>query len=275
MEKTYTITLKSGDLKKDYTMSGELIDELAYAIGQWTNEDLFRENAFYSTDCWQYVYDNFDYEEAYIKKLNSYNTKQIETEHPTLIKKYKKQNLKLGAFIALKYPKFFAEALKEWIEHLKEDGLDGECKELRDELEEAENSFWTDMKKEWLYGDYGGNCKGIIRELAEWLGCEKATYNEKTDEMSLTYTEEQAEDELNFDYYHDTSNRKKLITLKALKSSVISGLEDGGYNENAKHTKEAEEHKAERERLAKYKAEQKAEAESERKAKLLAMKKTK
>lgn len=275
--KTYTITLKSEDIKTDTTCTGMLIDKMALASGQRESDQLFSEGGYDEVEDANidYVFDHFDWETACIEHLNELDNREVNAMLAELMpdrnekpfKDYKKQNLLFGAFLALNYPDKFAEQLKFYTDYTKEETLNeghGSNAELAEEIQDARDNMWKQAYKEWLHGDYHGNYKGVLYHIRKYFGAEEVNYNEKTDTMSMSFDSDLATD------ICEKLDNKKASSTK-LKHLIIESCEDGQIAEQDKRNAECEKSKAEHERIKKYQAGLKAEAEAERVAKLSKM----
>lgn len=260
------IKLISKDIKNDETISGTLIDKVAIACGQWTEDDLYQNNFEYEGESVDYVWNNFDYENAFLEWLNK-NENEVKR-----LEGFDQSKLKAGAFLAIHYPSEFADRQKEYQEKLNEARYSSEeaiaelSPELAKKCEEAQDQFWKQLRKEWLFGDYR-EWAGMDKELARKVGAMKADYIEATDTMFLTYSFDEARE-----FIEDKEGISEgRITASRLKQDIVDWIED---NQQYNMTKEREENKKrvdECKRLNEYKAQQAKDAATERKAKLLKM----
>ena len=270
------ITIKEKDLikrknthegtMKDYplvafTNSGMLIDELAYSAKQWTSDDLQENNFEYEpNEPYQ-----FDFETDLFS--NTKTSKQLEklckvidfdiSKDTTKVKN--NQNLQAGAYYALNYPEKWQELLKAYTEAVKDQDINEIIisKDYAKELQEARDSFHDDLYHEWLHGGQERDNNGVLYEIAKYYGAESVDYDKKN-AGEITFTYEQ-------DNRIDTDEK---ISKAWLLDQIFSASEMRRYKDDQVNAKR----RAERERLAIYKAEQKTKAEADRKAKLLAMK---
>lgn len=236
-----TITIKNTDIKEHGSDSGLLIDELAFSAGQWTEEDLFNNNVDYENSSFDYVLEHFDFESEFIKTLTK---KQA--------RKYKNDLSK------------FQDDLYDFTQELKElvydDELEAKNKALYDELEESKKYFWEDLTKQWLYGDR--DSRGVIAEIGRYYGADDTIYNHKTgDSFGFVFDIEDFHEKYCGcgEYSKDCKEWKR----KDWKGLLIDSITTDIYNAKEAKREEQEKRKEERERIAKYKAEQKAEADKE------------
>jgi hypothetical protein len=261
---TIDINITPEDLKAQglvFSPSGRVIDELAYSINNWTEEDLFSNNVEYEP---AEPY-NFNFE----KDLFS-NTK-TKAQLITLAEKLdcgstvspQKTKLQAGAFMALENPAQWQNLLQTYTSALKE------CdqtlsKEYEKELQSARDSFWKDMQKEWLYGDRSN--AGVIEEIAKYYTEDRNAghYNQKEDIYTFTIDKDTAKEE----YENYTTGN---FSIKAYKKYLLDTISTKSHNRKEKDTAERAKRKEERERTNAYKAQRKLEDEKERKAMLLSL----
>lgn len=280
----YKITIKNKDIKEDRTDSGRLIDKMAMSIGQWTENDLFINNTEYEHESFDYIYEHFDFEMAFLTWLNKMTTKQIkeylkkdEVYHgDDIIKDYKKQKLLFGAYFALNYPVNYKVELQAFEEELEEERseyyesekMEEKAPELKKELEESVDDFQKRNYKEWLYGD-NSNFRGIIFEFKKKIEADSVEYNEKEDEL---YIEIDETADLDF-YYNNSLDDERRFTKKEMKDLIVDTITNGMIGHDEKQQAERKKRSEEYTRVRNYKEEQAKEAEKERREKLLAMKK--
>ena len=267
--KTITITQKDIEKAKiNNTDSGYIIDELAYAAGQWTQNDLDENNWEYEpSEPYEYDFETDLFEHTKTEKELYAVAKTLGISlNANLTNLAKKRKLQCGAFMALKTPDAWKELLEAYTEALKQDGVESISADYSKELQDAKDSFHDDQYKEWLYGDR--DYAGVIKEIAKYFTDERdGSYDEKA--HSYTFALNDADiDDIKSSWYVD---EKYTITDKDIKDELLDSIIASGNNRKAKERAEAEKRKAERERLAAYKAEQVTKAEAERKAKLLSM----
>lgn len=280
----YKITIKNKDIKEDRTDSGRLIDKMAMSIGQWTENDLFINNTEYEHEGFDYIYEHFDFEMAFLTWLNKMTIKQIkeylkkdEVYHgDAIIKDYKKQKLLFGAYFALNYPVNYKVELQAFEEELEEERseyyesekMEEKAPELKKQLEESVNDFQKRNYKEWLYGD-NSNFRGIIFEFKKRIEADSVEYSETEDEL---YIEIDETADLDF-YYNNSLDDERRFTKKEMKDLIVDTITNGMINEDEKQQAERKKRNEEYTRVRNYKEEQAKEAEKERREKLLAMKK--
>jgi len=270
------ITIKNKDIKIDESCSGNLIDKIAIATDQWTEEDLYSNNTEYSWESLDYVINNYSYEIDFNTILNKgKGLKIIESISKVAIEKYNKSDLLAGAFLELNYEKRYNKELEEWTEMIKEETtsfydseiLPKECPDLVKELEKGEDSFWKDMRNEWLNGDYQGNYEGLIHYIKKYLECDDVDYDEKKDELILCYDKDEIET-LSYNYFDED----KKLKVKDVKEMIIDKINTDQTYFTEKKQEENKKRMEERKETEKYQAKQKRIAKKERKAELLKMK---
>lgn len=271
------IKLKTEDIKKTYSPSGTILDELAYSSGQWTEEDLRQNNFDYEHEGFDYVIEHFDFEDSLLKATKTEKGLSeiillLRTNTNQLFENEKTDGLQAGAYYALNYPNQWNTLLKAYESKCKEEMynefysnefLTDYAPELKKELQEAEDSFWKYITREWLYGDNGRNSNGILYEIKKYWEAEEIIFNEKNwDEITLIFEDEQVKDDLeNWDGGKPT--------IKNYKEYLLTRISDHSEYRNEKEKRQREERKAERERLTAYKKSQAEAREKERKEKLL------
>jgi hypothetical protein len=239
-----------------------VIDELAYSINNWTEDDLITNNTEYEpAEPYQF---NFE------KDLFS-NTK-TKAQLITLAEKLgcgatispQATKLQAGAFMALENPAQWQNLLQAYTSTLKEydQTLSNEYEK---ELQSERDSFWEDMQKEWLYGDRSN--AGIIEEIAKYYTEDRTAghYNQKEDIYTFTIDKDTAKDEL--ENYQDGA-----FSIKAYKKYLLDTISTKSHNRKEKDTAERAKRKEEHERTNAYKAQRKLEEEKERKEMLLSLK---
>lgn len=267
--KTITINQKDIDKAKlSNSPSGMLIDELAYASGQWTSEDMYGNNFEYEPYVpYQYNYENDLFEHTktatdlleIASKLNVYivpNDKMLKQKPP----------LQAGANCALNMPEKWDMLLEAYTEKLKQDRTDGISETYNKELQDEIDSYHDDLYSEWLNGDHG-NYAGVVHEIARYFTDERdgsyTPYNHDT-KTEASYTFTLNEDDM--EKYKEAGYRSNQI-----KGALIDEIVASGNARKAKEQAENEKRRAERERLQAYKKEQAEKKAEDRKAKLLSM----
>lgn len=275
------ITLNTKDIKNTYSASGTIIDELAYASGQWTEEDLRNNNYDYEYESFDYINEHFNFEDALLKatkqatdlleiasKLNVYLVPNDEM--------MKENELQAGASCALNMSDKWTELLKAYENKCKEEQyqfddsnfLSKYAPDYVKELREGDDSFWEDLTNEWLYGGHERDNNGILCEIKKYFGAEDIQFDEKNwDNITLEFDE----DELHEQYCGcgDDKCKEKPDYKKDILAHIQSASEGRHNKEKAERAKRSEE----RAKTKEYQDRRKAEAEAERKVKLLALKK--
>lgn len=269
-----TITLTQKDIEKagiQNSPTGRLIDELAFSVDQWTEEDLYSNNFEYEPN---EPY-NFDYEKDLFTKTKTLSdlhnvNEYCEAFSVEFISKItddydkKKSKLQIGAFIALNYPTEWNDLLKEYTDKLNEDRTDGHSKDYNEQLQKEIDWYWNDMRKEWLYGDYR-DYAGVVREIAKYYTDDRdgGKYDEKTGDYTFYFDEtcEQVDNWKNDGYKKNQYKRALLAFIKYYSN-----------NQKEKQRAEREKRKEQREKEQAYKKEREQQAEQARRDMLLALK---
>ena len=275
--KEIKIKLNTKDIKEDRTASGALIDKVALALDQWTEEDLIENNNFYLFENIDYVIENnFDFDQSFIIWLNKdkkETIKRIEKISKKAKEKYQLSDLLPGAFLALEYPAIFEKELNEWISLIREESSDfydseilqKQAPEMKKELEEAENDFWKNLRQEWLYGDRSE--LGLIDKIKKDFACDDIEYDEKKDELIFSFNSDELED-LKYDYFDEDEKMTKKKVFELIKTRI----ENDQATTSEKQREEAERRREERKATEKYQKTIRRADKEERKEKLRTMK---
>jgi len=275
--KEIKIKLNTKDIKEDRTASGALIDKVALALDQWTEEDLIENNNFYLFENIDYVIENnFDFDQSFIIWLNKdkkETIKRIEKISKKAKEKYQLSDLLPGAFLALEYPAIFEKELNEWTSLIREESSDfydseilqKQAPEMKKELEEAENDFWKNLRQEWLYGDRSE--LGLIDKIKKDFACDDIEYDEKKDELIFSFNSDELED-LKYDYFDEDEKMTKKKVFELIKTRI----ENDQATTSEKQRKEAERRREERKATEKYQKTIRRADKEERKEKLRTMK---
>lgn len=299
--KKYHVTISDKDILKygnDCTMSGQSIDMLAMAIGEWTEEDLTQNNHAYEYDGLEYIFEHFNFENAllehgaamakegnasgfidevlgYAAWLHEDEEKGNEVKYEqgmNLFMAYYRQKLQVGAWFAINYPLTWQKALEafeERCEDLKFNYNEGELEriapKLAAEITESIEDFWQELQEEWLNGSR--DFAGILRIAAKRLSAESVEWLNQKNEIAVTWSDEGAREFLTGT---DAEDKPSMAALKRELSYYIACKMN---TEASKEQAEKERRKAERERVVKYQAERKQAAELERIEKLKTLKK--
>ena len=261
--------MKANDISN--SSSGQVIDELAVACGEWDSNTMF-ENTF---DYQPFQPYSFDYEAdlfAHTKTVDDFNKLGTTLCAPEMMIFYKAEtigNLQAGAYCALNDPEAWGELLKAWTDELQSNQTDGPSKEYNAELEKEQESYNDDQYKEWLNGDYR-NWPGIVRTIAKhYIGDRDAgDYNNKTDIYTFTVTPEIAH-ELACNCYEDDC--KDYTTAEQIKAWLLLSIAGDGASIRAKRKAESDKRRAEYQKEKAYKEERAIREAEARKAKLEAM----
>lgn len=259
------ITLTQKDIEKAKICNSEngmLIDELAYASGQWTSEELYSNNFEYEP----HKPYNFDYEADLLKATKTaeqlYELAQLleVSINANWSRLSREQGLQAGACMALNNAPSWNELLTAYTDKLEEDGVDGISEAYNKELQEEKDSYNDDQYREWLNGDHR-NYAGVVYEIAKYFTDGRdGSYDEKKGEYTFTLSDYDIENAGDYGY-----------SKNQLKAWLLDSIIGSGNDRARKDKAEREARKEERERLAEYKREQNNKVEEERKAKLLAM----
>jgi len=275
--KEIKIKLNTKDIKEDRTASGALIDKVALALDQWTEEDLIENNNFYLFENIDYVIENnFDFDQSFIIWLNKdkkETIKRIEKISKKAKEKYQLSDLLPGAFLALEYPAIFEKELNEWTSLIREESSDfydseilqKQAPEMKKELEEAENDFWKNLRQEWLYGDRSE--LGLIDKIKKDFACDDIEYDEKKDELIFSFNSDELED-LKYDYFDEDEKMTKKKVFELIKTRI----ENDQATTSEKQREEAERRREERKATEKYQKTIRRADKEERKEKLRTMK---
>ena len=283
MDKNIIITIKPEDIKADRTSSGQLIDKLAKAIGEWESNELWENNIDYQDEGALYLVSQYDYEAALIEILNKQKNglsvliDAIADETPEqkvkIVAACIDKKLKQGAALALNAPDLFTALLSDFTDAIKESKysymeddsfIAKYAPELAKDMQKAVDEFQEDQYKEWLYGDHR-DFAGILRLAAKFFDAESVDYDRKADEITLEFTPEAASEMLN-EYEEGTKATAKNVKSE-LCDLIANKMEARADEEKAKREKRAAESKVTRE----YQAKRKADDEAERIAKLKSM----
>jgi hypothetical protein len=230
------LTLET-DYKINGNSTGSALDTLAIAVDGRDSNDI-DENMFEAEDAAiGYVLEHYAYESAMLKAATK---KQLKT-----------WNDDVDAYNV---------ALSVFTDKLRRDSQPyyESTTELAKELQEAVNNVHDENYKEWLYGDYR-NWAGILvmaerKYLVSFETDKGEVYADITDEVMKEWRDGLMEGEA------------PIRTRRDAKEYLENEINDDARAAYNKRMSENAARKAERERLAAYKAEQAARAEVERKA---------
>lgn len=167
----------------------------------------------------------------------------------------------LAASHALTAPDGFAAVIRECktTDAEDQDNLGAFFPEYQKEIDRCVQVTEDDMRRDFILGDYRGNFEGIENLAAKFVGAEDA-HIEGYEAITFTY-----EDEGILDLLEEHGWQRKKSNLKAY---TLGALIDGAIAYKTKRREESAKRKEERERLATYKAGQKAQEDAERFAKI-------
>ena len=252
------ITIKAKDIKKTFSDSGQLIDELAYSIDAWTSNELYENN--------------FDYEpvEPYEFNFEKDLLENTKTSEQLVAVVYKalgmsvsanittlaeKAGLQCGAWIALNNDELFQKILTAYTEALKEDDQTL-SKDYTKELEEAKESFNNNLYYEWLNGDRGE--EGIISRISKYYTeTRHSFYDKKSYEYTFVLSEYDIQE------YKDRGYKSN-----QMKRAILDAIEKDSYNRQEKEKVEREKRQEKREREKKHLTERTEREKQERSEKL-------
>ena len=243
-----------------YSMTGRVIDELAYCANKWTEEDLIENN-------WEYEplepY-NFNYEADLLsntKTLKDFYSLQVNlgiTPFVKLNKAFLNSKLQAGAFMALNYPDKWEELLNAYKENLKENRTESISESFNKELQKEIDEYYDNLTNEWLYGDYR-DYEGVVIGISNCFteSRDNGIYITK-DDIYILYLDKNFIEEAKEAGYSKREVKKYFLQIAKNKGFARKQEED------LKRQKRQEERK----RLAEYKEKQKQEEKAEREAKL-------
>lgn len=277
------ITLTDKDLAINLTDSDQIIDVLALSIDQWTENELYEHNIDYVHYSLDYVIEHYDFEKAFITKLNEQPEELLkiltEAGQLPLWVKFTAGNLLAGAFLALELPELFEATLKDWTDEVKDaclsfyDEPEMIPQDLIKELEKAEEDFYKDQRKEWLYGDHR-DFAGILVMAEREYGVEDVSVDQAKNELHIELDREQAVEVLINSYNYEDEEIEKMSDKKLEKATREQLIDLINSNAGTTINRKEEQSKKRQEEYAKtkaYQAERKAQAEVERRGKLLQM----
>ena len=272
--KNITIDITQNDIeaRKLRSSSGQTIDALAYAAGEWDSNDLWENNIDYAP---REPYE-FDYETDLLENTRTaedFNMRCGSLYSPDMYINYKPEtigDLQAGAYCALNDPDAWSKLLEAWTEKLKENGTDGPSKDFNKELQDAQDSYNDDQYKEWLNGEYRGKWSGIISTISKYFteSRDAGDYDQKADIYTFTLSPDDAH-ELACGCYEDGC--KDYTTAEDFKAWMLDQIANAGESRKAKDQTAREIRAVER---AKEKAYKDARAQAEaaaRRAKLEAL----
>lgn len=242
--KPFSFTLKLGTDYKNGNSSGQQIDTLAVALDGQDYNDLVDYNFDWMCEvedsARNYWLDN-NAEHEFMQSLSKEDAKKYADD--------------LDAY---------NEALEAYKDNIQDSWPDIDTAHpIWEEVEDSLTRAHEELRHNWLYGDYRGNFDGIIPKANKMLDKWDCTidYDEKKDELHVWVGEDCAE-------YMEYDGAIEKGTQKEIKEHIQYRIETDAYYMHKKKIEEAQKRREERERVAKYQAEQK-EARKEAKRKEL------
>ncbi len=273
-----------------YASSGQLYDLLAIASGHKEINDIEDGNLEYYDAVIEYALKSYDYESAFIKKLNEQSTPSFKFNdgHGTIYEgdnpKYKASGLLFGAWIALEYPEEFSSGLKDWKETVEEaahdclggyEGREGLPIDLAKELDEDYNRAGDDMMREYLHGDhqhwagvYVEAERALFRDFIS-ITLEQNEDDRRANRLGVNIDEEEGR-QMVADY-EGVELTKARISEKRVKAAIVGTILHGAEKTTNERKARQAKYRAEREAQEARQKERKEREEAERKAKLMAM----
>lgn len=274
----YTVFLTQESFSKeslDLTSSGFFLDVFALSAQCWECNEVDENSFDWMHTCTDYALDAFDYEADYIDALNNQKQKGATASMSTKQRKAMfDSDLKHGAFHALNNPEQFAKDLQAYEDHLREQAREctgdysTDSPELNAELLRAYDSAQSDLYHEWLHGDR--SYLGMLREAQKYHGFEDVDYTEGTKDVPAELRIEVSEAWI-LDAFGYADDYK--VTKDDASEQVVSTISYRAKQYVEEQRKKRAAWKAERERVAKYQAEQSEARANARIEKLKAMKK--
>jgi len=249
--------------KLNFSDSNTVIDELAFSVGEWTENDLMEDN-FDDEPIKPY---NFNYENDLVENTKTLEQlKNICTKLDISIKSFdenfERENAKstvkhAGAFLALHYPDFFQELLEAYQNDLIDNQGEGEVtsEKYSKDLQEEKEYFFKELEHEWLHGDRSNT--GVIYAIGKHYSENPrlATYNQKEDIFTITLSKDDIGD-------------LELSDRDGIKMALMDSIKNESMKQKSKQDDENKKRKEERERKNKYQAEQKEKEKKEKTRKL-------
>lgn len=284
------ITITSKDIldkRNIASMSGMLIDELAFSAGEATEDEIDPED-YATQSAVEYVSKEYNYERALLNETKSakrlLDLCSALSDSTTVAFSFPvpKNTKHAGAYLALNEPENFALILEKYEAKCKEEAYQyydnafltgysdksgGYAKDFAKEIQDSIDAQQTQNYKEWLHGDHR-NYAGVLSLIAKYYGADEALdYDEKTgDSVVFTFDDEYLKSEMQ--EYADDGVDPILCTSKECKEWLISQIQSAIDSKYAKRKRDNEARKIERERLTAYKAEQQAQEDNERRTML-------
>ncbi len=263
-----TITITQKDIEKykvQNSESGYIIDELAYAAGEWTSGEMHDNNLEYEPNepyAWNFEKDLFEHTKT-STELYELARRLGCSLNANWGRLSKEQGLQAGACVALNNPDEWHTLLTEWSTAvMNQDAYSKDIysQEYADQLDKERECFQDDLYKGWLNGDYRES--GVVDAIAKYFTDERdGTWNAKEDEYTFVLNDEDIEK------YTDRGYKKN-----QMKRALLEDIKDSSNARKEKDRRDREARRSEYERTKAYKEERKRQEEDERKEKLLAMK---
>lgn len=238
--------------------------DIANDIGEIVGIGAYHDESWYFEGIWQaedYAHEHFNFEDALLKlsdaELSKVEKAIEENGQACEIPNGDGVHTQIASY-ALSDAVGFASLLNS-VKELDRETLAALFSDYEKELEEARDAQAYEMRREFIRGDYHGNYEGIERHLAKLLQADSVDVD-GFEAVTIEWEDEEARRIL-----EDAGMRKD---LRLMKSWTIDRMISKAKYHKDKRKAESDARKAERERVAKYQAERKAEAERERLAKI-------
>lgn len=265
----------SKELLNKCSMGENLHDILGWAAGYEAWEDFECLSEAYDAGV-DYVLKAFDYDEALLQKFNKQTPKNPE-------KKWLDSGLLFGAWMKLERTAIFDTEVKEYKDQQKDAayeclgdyiGRDDLNPDLAKELEESYTCTYEEGFKEWLSGDYRGNCDGVERALSKEFGSDndvEVDLNIKTAWKEAQFTVDPVLVQRDVEEW-DGVETGKPPGEKRIKDYLIGYISSRAESKYDKEMSKRKEQRAEREKTEAYQKERREKEEEAERQRLLAMK---
>lgn len=266
-----TITPENIEKRKiSQSASGMVIDELAFAVKQWTSEDLYENNRPYQPKS---PY-QFDFETDLLENTKTWaDLCKVSTVVGTGWSKddeelHKKSELQAGAWCALTYPETWEALMDAWQKQLEFEQTESPSKEWNKELQKSIDSYKEYQYLEWLNGGRERNNNGVVYEISKYFTENTdGDYDKKKDEYTFSIDNPH---ELFCNCYEDDC--KEYTTEEEVKSRLLDDIKSSSEAIYSNKKVEREKRQAEYQKTKEYKERVAKKEEESRKAKLMALK---